>query len=779
MPKKKQSSRAGRGSPNDSSKEGGGGAVKGGSRSSRGQQKEGRGLSSWKASIRSSKGGQDGVGAPFIAALRAAGLVVRSIVADGNCLFRAAADQLYGDQGMHMKLREAAVSYIRSHPDDFQAFLDTEEESFDEYVKRLSREGTWGGQLELQAISLAHKVNLLIYVPLEGGAPETGKKGRASKNTPNDESQEEKKQPALLWDTWKMQNFDSSAFCMQLAFSPNMQHYSSVRLAGAPTKRGPSKCEAPSYEALKAKGRADHGGLSSKPCDVSQSNSGQSDADDEGSRRVSQQDDAQLNKENSTNNNSSSSSSGSSSLDSLRSLTALRDAMITSPDLGPLCPACLAAKRTAWRQGSLLAQVNAWGGGPDPSAPFASHSHASSPDSKEEAAADLQAALASVRPRSRSCEPQSCSQAHGRRSSISNIRGSRSSSSHNCGNSFVSTTGSQEGSETGERVFVASWEFPPPLRTSARPKRLTLLNACKSSSKVSCSSCSSSSSCRNSKGSSDGKGVSCVRAAATEGFFYVDSSCLYLPAGDAVCSDADAGATLSPAAAAAAGAAAAAAAAAEAAARKLGNGSFEAPVEWSAWSRLALLRIMLPPLPSVRSSRSNSKSNQRVGIRRSLSLPSLRLCMLPCARLWVRPEEKAAVRAAPESEKDAEASSASSAASNGGAQTQQQQQEQEQQRQQQQQPQQPSRKGKLSKKEKLALKREKRHQRLRERAERRRLGGESLQGEEDEESGGGGWSAARAATADNASPSLGNIEGDCTTASLEKLAELTSRLLTV
>ncbi|KAL8272890.1 hypothetical protein Esti_003199 [Eimeria stiedai] len=119
MPKKKHGSRAGRCSPKEGSRKSGGG-----SRSGRDQQ--GRGLSSSNASSRGSREGHDAVGVPFIAALRQAGLVVRSIVADGNCLFRAAADQLYGDQGLHVKLREAAVSYIRSHPDDFQAFLDTE-----------------------------------------------------------------------------------------------------------------------------------------------------------------------------------------------------------------------------------------------------------------------------------------------------------------------------------------------------------------------------------------------------------------------------------------------------------------------------------------------------------------------------------------------------------------------------------------------------------------------------------------------------------------------------
>ncbi|KAI5299868.1 hypothetical protein KEM55_001338, partial [Ascosphaera atra] len=41
----------------------------------------------------------------------------------GNCLFRAFSDQLHGTQRHHLAIREAAVNYIRTHPEQFMSFV--------------------------------------------------------------------------------------------------------------------------------------------------------------------------------------------------------------------------------------------------------------------------------------------------------------------------------------------------------------------------------------------------------------------------------------------------------------------------------------------------------------------------------------------------------------------------------------------------------------------------------------------------------------------------------
>ena len=51
-----------------------------------------------------------------------------------NCLFRALADQLNGDDKMHSKHRKEVVEYMKQHKDDFAPFLD-ESITFEKYCK--------------------------------------------------------------------------------------------------------------------------------------------------------------------------------------------------------------------------------------------------------------------------------------------------------------------------------------------------------------------------------------------------------------------------------------------------------------------------------------------------------------------------------------------------------------------------------------------------------------------------------------------------------------------
>jgi OTU domain-containing protein 3 len=99
--------------------------------------------------------------------LRQFGLKIRDIQGDGNCMFRAVSDQMTGTQELHEVYRVQAVDFIRTHRDDFQPFIE-DDEPFEGYLSRMSRLGTWGGNLELQALSLVLEVNISIFMM---GAP--------------------------------------------------------------------------------------------------------------------------------------------------------------------------------------------------------------------------------------------------------------------------------------------------------------------------------------------------------------------------------------------------------------------------------------------------------------------------------------------------------------------------------------------------------------------------------------------------------------------------------
>ena len=107
-------------------------------------------------------------------------LVVKEIIADGNCLFRALADQLEfvgatvegddkeGDAEKNftfVDLRFMAADHLRSHADEFAPFLGVEpiSQQFEGYCNNMESDGEWGGQIELRALSASLRRQIHIY----------------------------------------------------------------------------------------------------------------------------------------------------------------------------------------------------------------------------------------------------------------------------------------------------------------------------------------------------------------------------------------------------------------------------------------------------------------------------------------------------------------------------------------------------------------------------------------------------------------------------------------
>lgn len=130
------------------------------------------------------------------------GLVISKVEADGSCLFSSFAVNIPGAAGS--SLRQLAVDYMVANPDDFSPFVDSEAYpgGFEDYCRRMRRDTTWGGQLEIQALSLALRVNVFVF--------QTGDKA-----------------------TIKMINFDeTSTQCVTVSYHDG-EHYNAVT---APTR---------------------------------------------------------------------------------------------------------------------------------------------------------------------------------------------------------------------------------------------------------------------------------------------------------------------------------------------------------------------------------------------------------------------------------------------------------------------------------------------------------------------------------------------------------------
>ena len=88
----------------------------------------------------------------FAWALEALGLKLHEVDADGNCLYRAVAHQIFGDAELHTAVRAAVCDYLADYLVVFQAYMGGTVESSHAYIAAMRCDGEWGGSLELRAL---------------------------------------------------------------------------------------------------------------------------------------------------------------------------------------------------------------------------------------------------------------------------------------------------------------------------------------------------------------------------------------------------------------------------------------------------------------------------------------------------------------------------------------------------------------------------------------------------------------------------------------------------
>jgi hypothetical protein len=92
------------------------------------------------------------------------------IKGDGNCQFSAAADQLFNDPNKYHEVRRLVVKWLRNNPnfkiDSETQLIDFLEKdiynSWEEYCDNMSKNGQWGDQITLYAISQLFNARIVI-----------------------------------------------------------------------------------------------------------------------------------------------------------------------------------------------------------------------------------------------------------------------------------------------------------------------------------------------------------------------------------------------------------------------------------------------------------------------------------------------------------------------------------------------------------------------------------------------------------------------------------------
>lgn len=82
--------------------------------------------------------------------LRKKGWIIKQMGEDGACLFRAVADQVFGDQEMHSIVRNQCMDFLLLNQDHYKQYMT---EDLEAYVTRKRNDFVHGNHIELQALS--------------------------------------------------------------------------------------------------------------------------------------------------------------------------------------------------------------------------------------------------------------------------------------------------------------------------------------------------------------------------------------------------------------------------------------------------------------------------------------------------------------------------------------------------------------------------------------------------------------------------------------------------
>ncbi|KAG6901457.1 hypothetical protein C0995_011612 [Termitomyces sp. Mi166 len=96
--------------------------------------------------------------------LRALGLYAADTLGDGNCLFRALSDQLYGTPSRHTELRQRICDWLARHSDRYAPFVE-DERGLDTHLSCMRENATYGGHLELSAFAHMEKRDVKVVQP--------------------------------------------------------------------------------------------------------------------------------------------------------------------------------------------------------------------------------------------------------------------------------------------------------------------------------------------------------------------------------------------------------------------------------------------------------------------------------------------------------------------------------------------------------------------------------------------------------------------------------------
>ncbi|KAF7308362.1 OTU domain-containing protein [Mycena chlorophos] len=96
--------------------------------------------------------------------LRSLGLYAANTLGDGNCLFRALSDQLFGTASRHSQLRKDVCDWIARHKSRYEPFVE-DDRGIETHLRCMRQNATYGGHMELSAFAHLTRRNVKVIQP--------------------------------------------------------------------------------------------------------------------------------------------------------------------------------------------------------------------------------------------------------------------------------------------------------------------------------------------------------------------------------------------------------------------------------------------------------------------------------------------------------------------------------------------------------------------------------------------------------------------------------------
>ena len=75
---------------------------------------------------------------------------LQNVENDGNCLYRAIADQLEGSQSVWEKYKNLALHHIEENKSLFEGVCKIEYQNVEQYLQKARKTGAWGSEIEMR-----------------------------------------------------------------------------------------------------------------------------------------------------------------------------------------------------------------------------------------------------------------------------------------------------------------------------------------------------------------------------------------------------------------------------------------------------------------------------------------------------------------------------------------------------------------------------------------------------------------------------------------------------